>query len=263
MIDYITVDALENFTLNLSAAVNATIGNAAATATIVDDDSPAPIVPIAINGTTGNDVLKGTEFADTITGDAGNDVLDGGAGGDGNDIYLIEDIGDTYVEALNNGIDLVISYLATHTLAANVENLILAGTAVTGIGNNLNNTITGNSAANTLNGSAGADTMTGGLGNDTYVVDNALDVVTESLNGGTDLIQSGVTYTLSANVENLSLTGVAIINGNGNVLNNTLTGNGVANTLNGGAGDDAMSGGLGNDTYIVDNSLDTVSEVES
>ena len=105
----------------------------------------------------------------------------------------------------------------SYTLSANVENLTLTGTAaINGTGNELNNVLTGNSAA---------DTLTGGLGDDTYVVGNAGDVVIENLNEGTDTVQSSVTYTLSANVENLTLTGTAAINGTGNELNNVITGN--------------------------------------
>ena len=70
--------------------------------------------------------------------------------------------------------------------------------------------------------------MIGGAGNDTYVVDAAGDVVTENATEGTDLVQSAATYTLSANVENLTLTGTSAINGTGNALDNVLTGNSAA-----------------------------------
>jgi Ca2+-binding RTX toxin-like protein len=81
-----------------------------------------------------------------------------------------------------------------------------------------------------------------------YVVDSTLDVVTESDSVGTDIIQSSVTFTIAANVENLTLTGTSVINGTGNSLNNTITGNGVKNILNGGDGNDILNGGDGVDT---------------
>jgi Ca2+-binding RTX toxin-like protein len=149
----------------------------------------------------------------------------------------------------------------------NLENLMLSGTAaINGSGNQLNNSITGNSAANTLygldgndtlSGGAGADTLIGGIGNDTYFVDNTGDVIVENVNEGTDMVQSSTTYTLSNNVENLTLSGTAAINGTGNLLNNSLFGNtgdnnldggGGNDTLNGGAGNDNLDGGVGNDT---------------
>ena len=84
--------------------------------------------------------------------------------------------------------------------------------------------------------------MVGGAGNDTYVVDNVGDVVTEAVGQGTDTVQSDVIWTLGANLENLTLTGTAAINGTGNSLNNALRGNSATNQLTGGAG---------NDTYVV------------
>ena len=47
--------------------------------------------------------------------------------------------------------------------------------------------------------------MLGGAGNDTYNVDKVGDVVTEALNNGIDTVQTTDSYTLGANVENLTL----------------------------------------------------------
>jgi Ca2+-binding RTX toxin-like protein len=241
----------------------------------------------AINGT-GNalaNALVGNTGSNTLSGGAGNDTLDGGAGvdtlvgGSGNDTYTVDNTGDVITELAAEGTDLVQASVS-FTLAANVENLTLTGTAgINGTGNTLDNVLTGNSGANTLtggagndtlNGGSGADSLVGGVGNDSYTVDNVGDVVTELTGEGTDQVSASVTYTLSANVENLTLTGSSTINGTGNSLDNVLTGNSGANTLtggagndtlNGGSGTDTMVGGAGNDTYTVDNAGDVITEL--
>ena len=209
-----------------------------------------------IDGGVGNDQLYGGEGRDTLFGGSGNDTFDGGAGADtmagglGDDSYFVDHLSDVVTEAVNAGIDNVQS-LVTYTLAANLENLTLTGSgAINGSGNTLGNTITGNNAANVLDGGAGADTLSGGAGSDTYVVDNIADVVIEKASQGTDTVNTSVTHTLAANVENLNLKGAAAINGTGNALINIINGNAAANTLSGGAGNDTLNGGAGNDTYL-------------
>ncbi len=89
--------------------------------------------------------------------------------------------------------------------------------------------------------------MVGGNGDDTYTVNVSTDKITENANAGMDTVNSSITLTLAANVENLILTGTSAINGTGNTLANYLRGNGGANTLNGSSGNDLLEGGAGND----------------
>lgn len=266
---------------------------------------------LTLTGATGKEDLNGVgnHLANIITGNAGNNTLSGGDGNDtligglGNDTYVLgtNDGKDFVVENVNGGIDTVESHLIAYTLAANVENLTLEfGIAsVTGIGNNLNNTITGNGLANTLQGLAGDDTLdggdgddvleggagndglTGGAGNDilrggagddTYFVDDAGDKVTENKNDGSDTVVSTVSFTLSDNVENLLMGAGAgdKLTGTGNNLNNQISSLGEEDNhlfglagddfLFGGAGDDILEGGIGNDSYLVFDDKDTIVE---
>ncbi|NHC38077.1 beta strand repeat-containing protein [Scytonema millei] len=251
----------------------------------------------------------GNSVANTITGNSSDNLLDGGlgndtlAGGTGNDIYIVDNVADRVTEYGGQGVDTILSSINyERSLDSNVENLTLTGSATTGvgntinnilIGNNLNNTLSGDSGNDTLDGGVGADNLSGGTNNDTYIVDNTGDVVTESstLANEIDLVQASVSYTLTNNVEDLTLTGIHGA-GTGNNLNNKITGNIGINTLrgnggddslyggdgddwllddsgngndllDGGAGKDYLKGGVGNDTYIVDNFRDQVVETWS
>jgi VCBS repeat-containing protein len=109
----------------------------------------------------------------------------------------------------------------------------------------------GGAGNDTLDGNANADSMAGGTGNDTYVVDDTGDVVVEFAGEGIDTIQSAVSWTLGDTVENLTLTGLATIDGTGNALDNEIIGNGLNNILTGGVGADTLTGGTGVDTFFL------------
>ena len=288
-VTWILADNFEHLTLTGSDAVSGT-GNAGGN---------------AVTGNAGANLLSGLGGTDIIAGGAGNDTLDGGtgndamAGGAGNDIYLMDTVGDSVTEALNEGTDQVLSSV-TYILGANIENLDLTGiNSIGGTGNTLANKINGNDGDNnisasdgndtvtgglgddTLDGGVGVDSLTGGLGSDIYVVDAATDKTIEGANGGTDTVQSFVTFTTAVNVENLTLLGTANVNAIGNVLDNVLTGNSGNNlvsgadgfdtlfggdgndTLDGGDNFDEMTGGLGNDTFVVNLADDLVFEAAS
>jgi Ca2+-binding RTX toxin-like protein len=186
----------------------------------------------------------------------------------------------------------------SYTLRANIENLELTGSAnLIGTGNELDNLLTGNGGNNlltglagvdildggsgndTLDGGTGNDTLGGGTGNDTYRV-GAGDTILEFSNQGTDTVESLVAWTLANNLENLTLTGTAKINANGNSAANTLTGNnginqlkglagndkligqGGADVLFGGTGNDILTGGGAADTFVFDTGLSSTENVD-
>jgi Ca2+-binding RTX toxin-like protein len=211
----------------------------------------------AVTGVAGDDILTGDAGANYIDGLSGADTMTGRTG---DDTYVVDNIGDAVVELPGGGYDTVQSSV-NYSLSNDVENLVLTGTGnLNGTGNAQQNRLLGNAGNNRLDGGADADMLLGGAGNDTYVVDNQLDSVLEKAGEGIDAIEASVSWTLSANVENLTLTGNSNINGTGNELANIITGNAADNILDGQQGADALIGGLGNDTYYVDNVGDSVSE---
>jgi Ca2+-binding RTX toxin-like protein len=182
-------------------------------------------------------------------------------GGDGNDTYYVDNIGDIVDETAssaasaaasaacscpfcagnvtlnsetsNAGTDKVVSTISfslldlSHVLGV-VENLTLSGTAaINGTGNALDNVITGNSGSNVLNGGDGIDTLSfAGL---TTAARVNLGITTAQATGyGNDTI---------LNFEN-------VIGSNGADI---ITGSATANVLSGGNGNDTISGAAGND----------------
>ena len=235
---------------NAAAAVNVNLSNATAGTT---GEATGDVLNAIENllGSNFNDILIGNSTANILNGGTGADKLTGGTG---NDVYVVDNTADIVSETstLATEIDTVQSAI-NYSLGANLENLTLTGTAaINGTGNTLNNIITGNGANNILNGGAGSDTLNGGLGNDTYIIENAPDLISEAANAGIDTVQSSISWILGNNLENLTLTGTAAINGTGNTLNNTITGNAANNTLSGGAGNDILIGGAGNDIIVGD-----------
>jgi Ca2+-binding RTX toxin-like protein len=222
-----------------------------------------------LNGGSGNDILDGGVGNDILDGGAGNDTMNGGEGvnylygGSGNDLYFVDDAGDLVYEisVLTASVDMVNARIS-YTLGANVEKLTLTVGAVDALnatGNSLNNALTGNTYNNAIsggagndviNGSSGADTMDGGSGNDFYYVDNVGDSVIESSALATEIdwVYAYINYTLTANVEKLTL--AAGLNGTGNNLDNNIVGNANSNILTGGLGNDTLNGGLGIDQLI-------------
>lgn len=212
-------------------------------------------------GNTQDNKLAGNDAANTLTGLLGNDTLDGGkgadllVGGQGDDTYVVDNTGDVTSEVSGQGTDTVRAAI-DWTITDHIENLVLIGTAaINGTGNSVNNAISGNSGANVIDGGIGADTMAGGFGGDTYYVDVADDMVIETtLGSGTDTVITGVSYTLAANVDDLTLTGGADLAATGNAIANVITGNSGNNVIDGGGGRDTLDGLEGGDIYLISTS---------
>jgi Ca2+-binding RTX toxin-like protein len=239
-------------------------------------------------GSAGDDAFVYSDSVgfDGVDGLGGFDTLGATAGASG--AWVLADGNKVLLDLDRNG--------QTDVSATNVERLSLAGGLVTvqgslagtglldvfvtgtDLADNLNGSLgavslslmggagddvlVGGSAADTLDGGIGRDMMTGGMGDDVYVVDQTTDVISELANAGSDSVRTALgKYTLGANLENLTYTGVAAFTGTGNALANSISGGKGADRLDGLAGADLLQGGLGNDTYVVDNAGDVVVEL--
>lgn len=127
-----------------------------------------------ILGGYGNDTLTGDDRANILDGGFGSDQLNGGKG---DDVYIVDNVGDKIVEAAKGGYDVVlIADFApgkTFALAAEVEEVRIASPnvgAIVLVGNKGANVITGNEGQSTIDGAGGDDTLAGGAGADTFVM---------------------------------------------------------------------------------------------
>ncbi len=268
VISHMTTTTLVAFVENLTLASGALtgIGNALDNMILGNDQANR------LDGADGNDTLDGGNGNDVLTGGQGADSFIIGAGTD-----KVSDLGaggaDVLVVAAGAAVKatLAADWTATAatanngtaTLTAAGFNLDLsastgthgftvtdagfaAGVHLTGSANA--DALTGGTGNDTIDGGAGADTMAGGAGNDTYVVNDAGDHVVEAAGGGHDLVRASVAFTLSANVEDLTLTGTGDLVGTGNNLANVITGNAGNDILLGGGGNDTLLGSIGNDS---------------
>ncbi|WP_188973992.1 calcium-binding protein, partial [Neoroseomonas lacus] len=247
-----------------------------------DSGGTDPVPPVEV-GTAGPDTLIGTSGADTMSGAAGNDeyivnhasdvVTEGSGGGTDHVTASVDFTLPAYVEDLTlvgaarygtgNALANVISGSGANDVLAGLggnDTLIGGGGAdlLNGgddtdrlVGAAGNDTLLGGAGDDVLVGWSGSDSLVGGTGNDRFIgLDSASDIVVEGANGGTDVVTSNISYTLTANVENLTLLGTQALNGTGNDLANVISGNVGANVLSGLGGEDYLAGGNGNDTLL-------------
>jgi Ca2+-binding RTX toxin-like protein len=211
-----------------------------------------------------NDVLIGSEAANTLTGFGGNDLLIGQGGDDtlngaGGDDELEGGAGADHLNAgTGPGIDTV-AYATSQTgvtvnlttltasggdaqgdqfgAGAEFENIRGSASADTLTGNALANVLTGGGGNDVLRGVAGADHLDGGDGTDFAMYSESSVGVTVNLATG---IGSG------GNAQGDTLVSIeGVYGGSGG---DTLTGDAGANTLVGNGGDDVIQGGAGRDS---------------
>ena len=114
-------------------------------------------------------------------------------GGDGNDTYFVDNVGDivkeSFDDALGGTADTVFSSVSYSLLPGTsgnqgfgIENLTLTGSAnINATGNAKNNVLNGNSGNNTLDGGLGADILIGGGGSDILIGGAGADTITGGL----------------------------------------------------------------------------------
>ena len=241
--------------------------------TVTTEADPAPGTTRSFSIVGGADALRFTINASGVLSFAAAPDFEAPTDAGANNVYdVVVQVADgafTDTQALA----VTVTNVAGVTTNGTAGNDTLNGTAEEDRLNGLlgNDTLNGGDGNDTLDGGLGSDSMVGGLGNDTYQVEATGDITSELAGQGRDTVRTTLTsYTLQANVEDLSYTGTSNFTGTGNAENNLITGGAGADnlnggtgndTLNGGAGGDLMAGGAGDDTYYVDAAGDLVNEL--
>jgi len=212
-----------------------------AVGSVFDDELTGDDKDNFLSGRSGEDVIDGAAGDDTLEGGAGADDI---TGGDGEDLalYAFDTAGVVVDLAAGEATD----------GAGDVDVL----TGIEGaIGSAFDDALSGDAGANqlfgldgndVLDGGAGADFLDGGLGDDRFVVDDAGDALADD--GGEDTVEASIAFDLPGGIENLEFTADAgDVDGNGNSLDNRITGSNGANQIKSGGGADVLFGLDGDD----------------
>ena len=224
-----------------------------------------------------SDAVSDQSFRSTLTDSSGTDTLNASAVS-GN---LVLDLGAGGVSTINGrSLTLAAGTVIENAYGGDGNDIIYGG--------NVENILFGMRGNDTLNGGDGNDTLTGGVGADIFIVGAGIDTITD-LGNGVDVLTVAAGATANATVTAAwtatALTtnnGVTTISTSGMAVNlaavttgsagysitntgaaTTLTGSALDDTLIGGIGNDSLVGGLGNDTYVMDSTVDFITELLS
>ena len=189
-------------------------------------------VGVTIDSGAGNDVITGSQFADTLIGGEGNDTIKGGLG---NDTL----VGGTGNDTLTGGAGVNTYNFTEENFGNDTINVTSGETININISGNYTKNVVGNDvvlksgdSTVTLKNYASED-----LGAQVYINADTTELAKQRLD--VNLTSDNPTY-------------------GGSRFDENITGSDVDDTINGGAGDDIIDGGKGNDTINGGSGTDTL-----